>query len=247
MSDRRLPRAAPPPTVGSDSVARHERASPRRERGARRASPTASRCFLTAAAFLSLGALRFLVPPTVFVAAATIGLGTASLGAVYGFAFPAESFSAAVVPVASVAIVVKFRYGSPARIVSSFAFFACLRCLVSLVAIRLADRDLSLPAYAPPFVVGYRQFLDAVTLDSLADDGDGERKSESVAAEQASAVGGAVAFGAVRSDSGPPGAMTAILGVSVRWRRSPDASSITPPSRGDCEPSVCPLGRGVSG
>ena len=98
---------------------------------------------------------------------------TPSLGALYGFAFPMELFSAAVVPVAGVAIVVsivvELLYGSPTRVVSLFAFFAWLQCLVSLVAVRLADRDLSLLGYAPLFVVGYRQFLDVVMLKSLVD------------------------------------------------------------------------------
>lgn len=98
---------------------------------------------------------------------------TPSLGALYGFAFPMELFSAVVVPIAGVAIVVsivaELLYGSPTRVLLLFAFFTWLQCLVSLIAVRIADRNVSLLGYAPLFVVGYRQFLDALMLKSLAD------------------------------------------------------------------------------
>ena len=95
------------------------------------------------------------------------------LGFLYSFAFPLEVFTVVGVPLAGVvivgAIVLELLFGSVLLVVALFLFFAGLQALVSLLAVTVGDRDPRIVLYAPLFVLGYRQFLDAVMIKSTID------------------------------------------------------------------------------
>lgn len=94
-------------------------------------------------------------------------------GYLYSLAFPMEAFSVMAVPIIGIvvvlSIVLEVLLGSVVLVLSLFAFFTLLQTLVSVLALRIGDNDLTLVAYAPLFVLGYRQFLDVVMLKSVLD------------------------------------------------------------------------------
>ncbi|MFB6196194.1 MAG: glycosyltransferase family 2 protein [Haloplanus sp.] len=98
---------------------------------------------------------------------------TPGYGYLYSLAFPMEAFTAIVVPVVGIAVIIsiiaELVVGSVVRVASLFVFFTLLQTLVSVLALRIGDNDSKLAVYAPLFVLGYRQFLDAVMLKSLKD------------------------------------------------------------------------------
>ncbi|WP_424017780.1 glycosyltransferase [Halorientalis pallida] len=99
--------------------------------------------------------------------------GSPRHGILYSLAFPIELFSNALLPFVGILIVVsivgELLFGSVMQVLALFAFFTLLQLLVSALAVRIGDGDLRLAAFAPLFVLGYRQFLDAVMLKSVLD------------------------------------------------------------------------------
>ena len=59
--------------------------------------------------------------------------------------------------------------GNLATVAALFGFFAGVTGLIALLALEAGDEDWRLAAYAPLFVVGYKQFQDALALRSVLD------------------------------------------------------------------------------
>ncbi|WP_224269344.1 glycosyltransferase [Haloprofundus salinisoli] len=94
-------------------------------------------------------------------------------GLLHRIAFPYVLFSMSVLPALGVAIVSLVVWslisGSYLHVFGMLMFFVVLQVLLSILAVRVDDDDLSLVWYAPFSIVGYKQFLDAVLIRSLFD------------------------------------------------------------------------------
>lgn len=94
-------------------------------------------------------------------------------GFLHRFAFPLRLFTMIAIPIGGViiagAVVLAVAAGYLAELSVMFLFFLVFQVLVSALVLRLVDEDLGLAAYAPLFVLGYKQFHDYVTVKSLVD------------------------------------------------------------------------------
>lgn len=95
----------------------------------------------------------------------------------YGFlqrlGFPFILVSMVFVPFAGIAVwasaLIAIVNGEYSSVASMFLLFVTLQCLLSLLAIEIDDEDLRLIAYAPFFVIGYKQLVDVFTIKALFD------------------------------------------------------------------------------
>ena len=59
--------------------------------------------------------------------------------------------------------------GAAIQVLLFLSFFTLAQFLLSVLSIQLDGKDMKLAIYAPPFVLGYKQFCDLVIIRSMFD------------------------------------------------------------------------------